>query len=52
VFDEWLEKAHIITSPGSFFGPSGDGFLRISSFGHREDILEAVRRLAKLLAKN
>ena len=48
VFDEWLEKAHIISTPGILFGPSSDGYLRISAFGHRENILEAVDRL-KLL---
>lgn len=47
-FNELLEKVHILTTPGSLFGPSGDGFLRVSSFGHREFILEAVERL-KLL---
>eukprot|EP00250_Pteridium_aquilinum_P017794 c23788_g1_i2 orf=203-1297(-) len=45
VFNEWLEKAHILTCPGVLFGPSGEGFLRVSAFGHREDILEAVERL-------
>lgn len=47
-FEEILEKAHIITTPGSGFGPAGEGFLRFSSFGHRENILEAAERLSKL----
>ena len=29
----------------------GEGFIRISSFGHREDVLEAVARLVKVLKK-
>jgi hypothetical protein len=29
----------------------GEGFIRISSFGHREDVLEAVDRLVKVLKK-
>ncbi|CAL2236168.1 unnamed protein product [Prunus armeniaca] len=43
-----LEKAHVITIPGSGFGPSGEEFLRISAFGHRESILEASSRLKSL----
>ncbi|CAN6543106.1 unnamed protein product [Malus baccata var. baccata] len=43
-----LEKTHIITVPGSGFGPSGEEFLRISAFGHRECIREAAARLKTL----
>jgi LL-diaminopimelate aminotransferase len=45
VFSEILEKTHIVTTPGSGFGPGGEGFVRASAFGHRENILEASRRL-------
>jgi LL-diaminopimelate aminotransferase len=45
VFTEILESAHVVTTPGSGFGPSGEGFIRFSAFGHRADIVEAVRRL-------
>ena len=45
VFDELLNDCHIVCSPGSGFGPAGEGYIRLSSFGHREDILEAARRL-------
>jgi LL-diaminopimelate aminotransferase len=45
VFTEILEKAHVVTTPGSGFGPSGEGFIRFSAFGHRADVTEAVRRL-------
>ena len=31
--------------PGSGFGPSDEGFIRFSAFGHRTDVVEAVRRL-------
>ncbi|MFC2174377.1 LL-diaminopimelate aminotransferase [archaeon] len=44
-FEELLEKKHVVTTPGSGFGPAGEGFLRFSAFGHREDVEEAVRRL-------
>lgn len=48
VFSEILEKAHIVTTPGSGFGPGGEGFIRASAFGHRENILAASRRLKEL----
>ncbi|XP_031476793.1 probable LL-diaminopimelate aminotransferase, chloroplastic [Nymphaea colorata] len=48
VFAEILEKAHIVTTPGSGFGPAGEGFVRVSAFGHRENILEASKRLKQL----
>ena len=44
-FDHLLEKANILTTPGIGFGQAGEGFLRFSAFGHREDIEEAVQRL-------
>jgi LL-diaminopimelate aminotransferase len=45
VFTEILEKAHVVTTPGAGFGPSGESFIRFSAFGHREDVVEATRRL-------
>ncbi|PKA64074.1 putative LL-diaminopimelate aminotransferase, chloroplastic [Apostasia shenzhenica] len=48
VFAEILEKAHLVTTPGSGFGPGGEGFIRVSAFGHRENVLEASRRLKTL----
>lgn len=46
VFAELLEKLHLLTTPGIGFGPGGEGFIRFSAFGHRENILEAKKRLA------
>jgi aminotransferase len=45
-----LEDAHVITIPGSAFGPSGEGFLRLS-YGRAEEsqLAEAARRLARHL---
>ncbi|WZZ43506.1 hypothetical protein YC2023_039765 [Brassica napus] len=43
VFAEILEKTHIITVPGSGFGPGGEEYLRISGFGRRDDMVEASR---------
>ena len=48
VFAEILEKCDIVTTPGSGFGSAGDGFVRASAFGHRENILEAVERFKKV----
>lgn len=48
VFAEILEKCHVVTTPGSGFGPAGEGFIRFSSFGHRADVEEACRRLERL----
>lgn len=45
IFEELLEKTHIITTPGSGFGSSGEGFLRFSAFNHREVVIEAMQRL-------
>ncbi len=45
VFSEILEKCHIVTTPGSGFGPAGEGFVRFSAFGHHEDFAEAAKRL-------
>jgi LL-diaminopimelate aminotransferase len=47
VFAEILDKCDIVTTPGSGFGPGGEGFVRASAFGHRADIEEAVARFRK-----
>ena len=46
IFDYFLEHYHIITTPGSGFGPSGEEFIRLSAFGHRENILTAINRFS------
>ena len=46
IFDKILDKCNIVTTPGSGFGPSGESYLRFSSFGHRADVEEACKRLA------
>ncbi|EOX98854.1 AGD2-like defense response protein 1 isoform 2 [Theobroma cacao] len=50
VFSEILEKTHIITVPGSGFGPGGAEYIRVSAFGQRERIMEASWRLEKLIS--
>ncbi|GAX79233.1 hypothetical protein CEUSTIGMA_g6673.t1 [Chlamydomonas eustigma] len=51
VFAEILQKCDIVTTPGSGFGPAGEGFVRASAFGSRENILEAVRRFKVAFGK-
>ncbi|KAL6760123.1 LL-diaminopimelate aminotransferase [Haematococcus lacustris] len=51
VFSEILEKCNIVTTPGSGFGPAGEGFVRASAFGNRANILEAVRRFKEAFGK-
>lgn len=45
VFQDLLENTHLITTPGSGYGPSGNGFIRLSAFGERSLVLEAQERL-------
>lgn len=45
-FDKLLEESHIICTPGCGFGPSGEGYFRLTSFGTREDAIEVVNRLS------
>ncbi|MDR1839988.1 MAG: LL-diaminopimelate aminotransferase [Treponema sp.] len=49
VFSQILEKCQIITTPGAGFGPSGQGYIRFSAFGHRADVEEASKRLGALI---
>lgn len=44
-FDILLEKFHIVGTPGAGFGKCGENFFRLTSFGSRENIFEAVERL-------
>ncbi|GJU59877.1 LL-diaminopimelate aminotransferase, chloroplastic [Tanacetum coccineum] len=46
---EILEKTHVVTTPGSEFGPASEGFVRASAFGHRDNMLEACRRCLPLV---
>ena len=44
-FDKLLYEAQVVGTPGVGFGPSGEGFIRLTAFGRREDCLEAMRRI-------
>jgi LL-diaminopimelate aminotransferase len=44
-FDKLLTEAHVVGTPGAGFGPSGEGYFRLTGFGQREPTEEAVRRI-------
>ena len=44
-FDQLLYEVNIVSTPGVGFGPSGEGYLRLTAFGEREDCLEAMQRI-------
>ena len=47
-FDYLLERANVVGTPGSGFGPSGEGYFRLTAFGSHENTKEAVRRIKEL----
>ena len=46
-FDELLEKVNIVGTPGSGFGPHGEGYFRLTAFGTKENSIEAIERIKK-----
>ncbi len=50
-FDYLLETVNIVGTPGSGFGPSGEGYFRLTAFGSYENTLEAIERI-KSIKKN
>jgi LL-diaminopimelate aminotransferase len=44
-FDKLLNEAHVVGTPGAGFGPSGEGYLRLTAFGQRAETVEAVERI-------
>ena len=47
-FNLLLERAAVVTTPGSGFGPHGEGYMRFTAFGSRADTIEAVERIKNL----
>lgn len=47
-FDYLLEKANVVGTPGSGFGPSGEGYFRLTAFGTYENTLAALERIKSL----
>lgn len=48
-FDKLLSEAHVVGIPGSGFGPHGEGYFRLSAFGHKEDMGKALKNIKKNL---
>jgi LL-diaminopimelate aminotransferase len=47
-FDKLLNDANVVGTPGSGFGPAGEGYFRFSAFADRENVREAMERIKKL----
>ncbi len=47
-FDYLLKEANVVGTPGSGFGPSGEGYFRLTAFGSYENTLAAIERIKKL----
>ena len=47
-FDKLLQEANIVGTPGSGFGPSGEGYFRLTAFGTYENTLKAIERIKNL----
>ncbi|MBE7711717.1 MAG: LL-diaminopimelate aminotransferase [Cyanobacteria bacterium SIG31] len=47
-FDYLLENAQVVGTPGAGFGKNGEGYFRLTSFGSRENTIEAMERFKKL----
>lgn len=47
-FDELLEKANVVGTPGSGFGPHGEGYFRLTAFGTKENTQKAIERIMNL----
>ena len=46
-FDHLLKDKHVVGTPGAGFGPSGEGYLRLTAFNTYEKTLEAIRRITE-----
>ncbi|MBQ3967640.1 MAG: aminotransferase class I/II-fold pyridoxal phosphate-dependent enzyme, partial [Lachnospiraceae bacterium] len=47
-FDYLLETVNVVGTPGSGFGPSGEGYFRLTAFGSLENSLEALERIKNM----
>ncbi len=50
-FDKLLNECHVVGTPGSGFGPSGEGYFRLSAFGERDNVETAVQRIREKWGK-
>jgi LL-diaminopimelate aminotransferase len=49
-FNTLLSRAHVVGTPGSGFGPAGEGYFRLSAFNSRDRVEEALARIARAFA--
>ena len=47
-FDRLLSEANVVGTPGAGFGPCGEGYFRLTSFGARDKTIEAMARIAAM----
>ena len=47
-FDKLLTEANVVGTPGVGFGPSGEGYFRLTGFGTKENTKEAIRRIKEM----
>ena len=47
-FDHLLNNANVVGTPGSGFGPHGEGYFRLTAFGSHENTKEAVDRIVSM----
>ena len=47
-FDDLLNRANVVGTPGSGFGPHGEGYFRLTAFGSHENTAAALERIKKL----
>ena len=47
-FDSLLTRANVVGTPGSGFGPSGEGYFRLTAFGTQENSIEAIKRIKEI----
>ena len=47
-FDKLLNETNVVGTPGSGFGPSGEGYFRFSAFADRDNVIKAMDRIKKL----
>lgn len=48
-FDKLLEEANVVTTPGSGFGPSGEGYVRLTAFSTKENTIKAMEKIKAIL---
>ena len=50
-FDRLLSQAHVVGTPGSGFGPNGEGYFRLSAFNSRDNVNEAIARIRRAFGR-